>query len=146
MCISNLPAVQSAQNSAEVNYQQLLQLSRALAQTSAFADDENVIEGLTDDIKVTVISRDLRDRPARIGLVATRIDPSSPVPGSVAIELHLYHDHELAVPLAFLENTRLHNAFDGEGRLLAAQLTELTGLLGRWLSRLLPQQRECVCA
>lgn len=132
--MTNLAETLPYQMSAEGNYQLLLQLSEAFSQASEFQEDTGMIRGAASDINVSVVSRDLRQRPGRVGLVtATPGQSAEATLGSVAIEIQLYHEHQLAVPLAFQENTKFRSAFDNDGRILASRLAELTDMLGLWL-------------
>lgn len=121
--------------SAENCYKLLHQLSGgALTQTTGIPGDTDIIKMTVGNLKVTVISRDLRGRPYRVGLMTSMTDQSAAMPlRSIVAEIQLYHDYQIAVPLAFQEGARSYIAFDQHGRLLASRLAELTEALGDWL-------------
>ncbi|MGI9304337.1 MAG: hypothetical protein ACR2RB_16775 [Gammaproteobacteria bacterium] len=125
----------SNQNNSESNYHWLRALAGGIDQPNGFSTGGGRIK--SRDAVLEVLARDDDRRPSRIMLSGNHA--TGRVSGMPLVEIHLYHDFKLAVPIACRNGERDYSAFDDSGRVLASRLSRLNAVLAAQLKELRDQ-------
>ena len=120
------------ESNSESNYYRLRTLAVQIDQPNGFPTGGGRIRAR--DLVLQVLARDDNLRPSRIALSGNRV--TTRANRASIVEIHLYHDFELAIPIACRSTARDYCAFDDSGRVIAWRLSKLNELLAARLKGL----------